>query len=133
MMTDYIHRPSVPSSFAVPIQGSGNDDDGAEDAKNRWVRTGCHCKLKICTYNARSLSSDNRVIEFEDEIAMIKFDIIGNSETRRKGDGCLTPNTSGHTFYYKCGDTFRRGAGFIVSNSPASRVCLTGWPRSPSG
>ena len=85
MMTDYIQRPPVPSSSGFPIQGSGNDDAGAEGAKNRWVRTGCHWQLKICTYNARSLSSDERVTEFEDEIAKIKFDIIGISETRRKG------------------------------------------------
>ena len=113
--TLHIQRPSVPSSSGVPIQGSGNDDNRAEGAKNNWVRTGCHWKLKICTYNARSLSSDHRVIEFEDEIARIKFDIIGISETRRKGEGCLTLNTSGHTFYYKGGDTCHRGVGFIVN------------------
>ena len=73
MMTDYIQRPSVPSSSEVPIHGSENEDDGAEGAKNRWVRTGCHGKLKLCTYNARSLSSDDRVTEFEDKIARIKF------------------------------------------------------------
>ena len=99
----------------------------------------CHWKLlQICTYNARSLSSDDRVTEFEDEIARIKFDIIGISETRRKGEGCLTLNTSGHTFYYNGGDTCHRGVGFIVNKniaamSPASRVCLTGWPSSLSG
>ena len=122
MMTDYVQRPSVPSSSEVPIQGSGNDDDGTEGAKNRWVRTGCHWKLKICTYNARSLSSDDRVTEFEDEIARIKFDIIGISETRRKGEGCLTLNTSGHTFYYKGGDTGHRGVGFIVNKNIAGNV-----------
>ena len=89
-----MQRPSVPISSGFPIQGSGNDDDGAEGAKNRWVRTGCHWKLKICTYNARSLSSDDRVTEFEDEIAKIKFDIIGISETRRKGN--LITNSKAH-------------------------------------
>ena len=122
MMTYYIQRPSVPSSSEVPIQGSGNDDDGAEGAKNRWVRTVCHWKLKICTYNARSLFSDDRVTLFEDEIANIKFDIIGISETRRKGEGCLTHNKSGHTFYYKGGDTCHRGVGFIVSKNIAGNV-----------
>ena len=122
MTTYYIQRPSVPSSSGVPTQGSGNDDDGAEGAKNRWVLTGCHWKLKICTCNARSLSSDDRVIEFEDEIARIKFDIIGISETRRKGEGCLTLNTSCHTFYYKGGDTCHRGVGFMVNKNIAGNV-----------
>ena len=121
-MIEYVPRPSVPSSSGVPIQGSGNDVDGAEGAENRWVRTGCHWKLKICTYNARSLSSDDRVTEFEEEIARIKFDIIGISETRRTGEGCLTPNTSGHTFYYKGGDTYHRDVGFIVNKSIACNV-----------
>ena len=130
MMTDYVQRPSVPSSSEGPIQGSGNDDDGTEGAKNRWVRTGCHWKLKICTYNARSLSSDDSVTEFEDEIARIKFDIIGISETRRKGEGCLTLNTSGHTFYYKDGDTGHRGVGFIVNKKEGRRLPYTQhkWP-----
>ena len=122
MTTDYVQRPSVPSSAGVPIQGSGNDDDGAEGAKNRWVRTGCHWKLKICTHNARSLSFDDRVKEFEDEIAKIKFDIIGIRETRRKGEGCPTLNTSGHTFYYKVGDTCHRGVGFIVNKNIAGNI-----------
>ena len=90
-----------------------------DGAKNRWVRTGCNGKLKICTYNARTLPSDDRVNEFEDEIARIKFDNIGISETRRKGEGCLTLNTSGHTLYYKGGDTCHKGAGFIVNKNIA--------------
>ncbi len=62
------------------------------------------------------------VISFEEEIARIKFDIIGITETRRKGEGCLTFNTSGHTFYYKGGDTCHRGVGFIVNKNIAGNV-----------
>ena len=72
--------------------------------------------------HARSLSSDDRVTEFEDEVAKIKFDIIGISETRRKGEGCITLNTSGHTFYYEGGDTCHRGVGFIVNKNIAGNV-----------
>ena len=117
MMTDYTQRHSVPNSSGVPIQCTGHDDDRAEDAKNRGIRTGCHWTLNICTYNARSLSSDDRVIEFEDLIARIKFDIIGISETRRNGEDCLTLNTSGYTFYYKGGDICHRGVGFTVTKN----------------
>ena len=70
----------------------------------------------------RSKDDGERVIEFEDEIARIKFDIIGISETRRKGEGCLTLNTSGHTFYYKGGDTCHRGVGFIVNKNITGNV-----------
>ena len=46
----------------------------------------------------------------------------GISETRRKGEGCLTLTTSGHTFYYKGGYTCHRGVGFIVNKNIAGNV-----------
>ena len=39
-----------------------------------------------------------------------------------KGEGCLSLNTSGHTFYYKSGDTCHRGVGFIVNKNIAGNV-----------
>ena len=89
MADKWNQRPSVPSSPRVTTQGSGKHDNGAEGAKNFWVRTGCQWKLKICTYNARSLFSDDRLHELEDELDRINFDIVGICETRRKGEGCL--------------------------------------------
>ena len=122
-MTDkWNQRPSVPSSSRVTTQGSWKHDNGAEGAKNLWVRTGCQWKLKICTYNARSLSSDDRLHELEDELDRINFDIVGICETRRKGEGCLTLNKSGHQFYYKGGSTHQNGIGFIVNENTAGNV-----------
>ena len=69
-----------------------------------------------------TLSSDDRVTLFEDDIARIKFDVIGISETRRKGEGCLALNTNGHTFYYKGGDTCLRGVCVIVNKNIASNI-----------
>ena len=57
-------RPSVPRSSEAPSQGGGKVDKRAEGAKNLWVRTGCHWNMKICTYNARSLSFGDRILEF---------------------------------------------------------------------
>ena len=51
--------------------------------------------MKISPYNAISLTSDDRILEFVDELAKIKFDIIEISEARRKGEGCSTLNSSG--------------------------------------
>ena len=79
---------------------SGSVNKGEEGAKNLWVRTGCHWDLNICTYNARSLSSDDRMIKLEEEISRIKWNIIGLSEVRRKGKGSITLNNTGHTVYY---------------------------------
>ncbi|KAK4324387.1 hypothetical protein Pmani_004947 [Petrolisthes manimaculis] len=122
-MTDDIgQRPSVPSSSGVTTQGSGRHDKGAEGAKNHWGRIGCHWKLKICTYNTRSFSSDNRMLEFEEELKKINFDIIGISEARRKGEGCLTLTNSGHCLYYKGGDTCQNGVSFLVHKNIAGNV-----------
>ena len=137
-MTDkWNQRSSVPSSSRVTTQGSGKHNNGAEDAKNLWVRTGYQWKLKLCTYNARSLSSDDRLHELEDELDRINFDIVGICETRRTGEGCLTLNKSGHQFYYKGGNTHQNGIAFMVNKtlpatSRASKAFLTEWPNSPS-
>lgn len=42
-------------------------------------------QLHIATYNVRTLSSYERLIELEESIQEIKYDIIGISETRRLG------------------------------------------------
>ena len=89
--------PSVHSSSGVHVHGSGSVNKGAEGAKNLWVWTGCHCDLNICTYNARSLSSDDRMIELEEEISRIEWNIIGLSEVRRKDKGSIILNNKGHS------------------------------------
>ena len=52
-------RPSVSSSSETPTQGSRKVHNRVKGAKNLWVQTGCYCNMKICTYDARSLSSDD--------------------------------------------------------------------------
>ena len=56
-------RPSVPSSSRVTTQGSGKHDNGAEGAKNLWVRTGCQWKLKI-QYARTTLDHSLQMIGF---------------------------------------------------------------------
>ena len=82
-------RPSVPSSFQTTDHGSGRNGKRAEGAKNLWVRTGSLKELTIGTYNARSLLSDDRLLELELELDNIKWDIIGLCEVRRKGEALL--------------------------------------------
>ena len=114
--------PSVPSSSGVHVYGIGSVNKGAEGAKNLWVQKGCHWDLNICTYNARSLSSDDRVIELGDEISRMKWNIIGLSEVRRKGKGSIILNNSGHTVYYSGSDEQRYGVGFMVNKNIAHNV-----------
>ena len=63
-----IRRPSVPSTSGIHVYDSVSVNKDAEGARKLWVRTGCYCYLNICTYNARSLSFDDRMIELEEKI-----------------------------------------------------------------
>ncbi|XP_068738543.1 craniofacial development protein 2-like [Montipora capricornis] len=120
-------RPSVLSSSEAPSQGSGKEENRAEGTKNLWVRTGCHWNMRICTYNARSLSSDDRMLEFGDELAKINFDVVGISEVQRKGEGCISLANSGHNLYHIGGNTCHRGVGFVVHKN------ITGYGTSFKG
>ena len=114
--------PSVPSSSGATTQGSGKISKGTEGAKNLWFKTGCHWKLDIGTYNARTLLSDSRVNELEEELSNIKFDVIGLSEVRRKGTGRITLSKSEHHFYWKGGHESKYGVGFIVNKNIAGNI-----------
>ena len=78
--------------------------------------------MNICTDNARSLSSDDCMIELEEEISRIKWNIIGLSEVRRKGKGSIILKNTGHTLYYSGSDEQRHGVGFIVNKNIAHNV-----------
>lgn len=69
-------------------------------------------QLYIATYNVRTLSSYERVIELREAVMNIKYDIIGISEVRRSGNKiseyedfilCYTGQTPG-----------KYGVGFII-------------------
>ncbi|XP_030850228.1 uncharacterized protein LOC590229 [Strongylocentrotus purpuratus] len=92
-------RPPVPSSSFVPDQGGDPIKHGAGGAKNPWVRTGHQWKLNIATYNVRSLLQEERLLELEEELQGIKWDIVGLGEVRRRGEE-LTVLKSGHHFYH---------------------------------
>jgi len=42
--------------------------------------------MHICTYNIRTFREEEKRKEFEEEISKIKWDIIGLSETKCKGE-----------------------------------------------
>ncbi|CAH0729654.1 unnamed protein product, partial [Brenthis ino] len=57
-----------------------------------------HTPLYICSYNARSLSSDEKLLEFKESISKTKHDIIGLAEIRRMGYNILEDQD--HIFYF---------------------------------
>lgn len=70
--------------------------------------------LWLCSYNIRTLLSEERMIELEEELQKIKWDVIGLSEVRRRGENQVTLR-SGNLFHYKgLEDKSEGGVGFIV-------------------
>ena len=65
-------RPSVPSHLPIPDSGNGQTRRQAEGAKNPWVTIGSHTGLPIATYNARTLSSREKMLEMELALDKIK-------------------------------------------------------------
>ena len=69
-----------------------------------------------------TISSDDSILEFGDELATINFDNVEISEVRRKGEGGSTLTSSGHNLYYIGGNTCHRGVGFLVHKKIAGNV-----------
>lgn len=100
----------------IPGYGSNRTRQNAEGAKNPRSRSGYHSrrKLLIATYNTRTLGSDQKILELENELSHIKWDILGLCETRRKGEAEMTLQ-SGNVLYYKGDENMSEGGvGFLV-------------------
>lgn len=57
-------------------------------ALSHWFRPGCQGKrqLYITTYNTRTPSSDEKLLELEEELKQVHWDTLAMSEIRRKGE-----------------------------------------------
>ena len=88
----------VPSGTErVHDQGGGSGQLGlrAGGAKNFWVKESCRkrvCRLKIVTYNGKTLLRDELIQEREEEIreTRLVWDVIGISEVRRPHESFIT-------------------------------------------
>lgn len=68
--------------------------------------------LYICTYNARSLLSNERLLELKEAISQINYDIIGLAEIRRTGYNIIEDDE--HIFCYFGETKGQYGVGFLV-------------------
>nr|XP_037868983.1 craniofacial development protein 2-like [Bombyx mori] len=119
-------RPLVPGGPAIPGYGSGHGNGGARGAKNPRQRSGYHPpsqrQLALVTYNVRTLRLDEKLIELEEEMNKLRWDVIGLSEIRREGEDTKTLQ-SGHLFYYREGEQKSQGGvGFIVHKSLINNI-----------
>ena len=78
--------------------------------------------LHIATYNVRSLLGEDRLVELEEELKQVKWNIIGLAETRRHGE-CITKLVSGNVLYTIGQDNkSQAGVGFLVHKDIAKNV-----------
>ena len=114
-------RPPVPSSMDVCDLGGGSGPPRLHTggAKNIWVKKNHHIRgdrLKIATYNVRTLLKDEHVQELEDELKEnnMKWDVIGLGEVRRREES-FTTLQSGHLMYHSEANNGQAGVGFLVN------------------
>ncbi|XP_044766144.1 craniofacial development protein 2-like [Coccinella septempunctata] len=90
------------------------DSGGDKHLRNRKVHYSTNRTLHIATFNTRSLLSQERLTELECEVENIKWDVIGLSEVRRRGEQLITLK-SGHNLYY-AGEEDKSigGTGFLI-------------------
>lgn len=89
---------------------SGGDNHLAKKPK----RYGKVKTMYIATYNTRTLLSEERLTELECELENIKWDIVGLSEVRRRGEQLVTLK-SGHSLYCVGDDNSSvGGTGFLI-------------------
>jgi len=77
--------PSHGNSAILVSHGSGSGNSGVGGAKNHRSRHGYHKirPLALVTHNIRTLRTDERITEQEEELSKIRWDIVGLSEVRR--------------------------------------------------
>ena len=115
-------RPPVPSSIDVCDLGGGSGPPRVHTlgANNLWVKKNHHIRgerLKIATYNVRTLLKDEHVQELEEEELKennMKWDAIWFGEVRRKGESFTTLH-SGHLLYHSEANNRQAGVGFLIN------------------
>ena len=110
-------RPPVPSSMDVCDLGGGSGQPRLHTggAKNLWVKKNHHImgeRLKIATYNVRTLLKDERVQELKEN--NMNWDVMGLGEVRRKEES-FTTLQSGHLLYHSEVNNGQSGVGFLIN------------------
>lgn len=72
-------------------------------------------KLYVATYNVRSLSSYERLIELQESLVGVKYDIIGLAEVRRLGS--KIEEYKDFILFYKGETPGKHGVGFLIKTS----------------
>ena len=113
------NKPRHPVSNSMDVCdlgcGSGPPRLHTGDAKNIWVKKNHHTRgerLKIASYNVRTLLTDEHEQELEEN--NMKWDVIGLGEVRRIEER-FTTLQSGHLLYHSEANNGQAGVRFLVN------------------
>ncbi|XP_044749740.1 craniofacial development protein 2-like [Coccinella septempunctata] len=105
----------------VCLEDSGGGKNSYHPIKTNRKRFQKSQLLYIATYNAKTLSTDEKLLELEEELKNVKWDIIGISEARRIGEGEVVLQ-SGNTLCYSGEETALRGVGILVHKRHRDKI-----------
>ncbi|VDM57848.1 unnamed protein product [Angiostrongylus costaricensis] len=78
--------------------------------------------VTICTYNARTLASESSIEDLLMEVRMIKYDVIGLNETRRRQPFKAVYDTGEELFLGTCNSRGVGGVGVLVNTSLSMNI-----------
>lgn len=115
-VTPSLGRPQYPANEGDTMPGDpdtilhGRDVVGPATS----TPTPTHQDIKICTFNVKTLSTEEKIVELDAALDHIKWDVVGLCEVKRLGE-CLLEKKNGHIFYYYGETKGHYGVGFMVN------------------
>ncbi|XP_063635113.1 uncharacterized protein LOC134805838 [Cydia splendana] len=100
------------------------NSSGVRGAKNLRQRSGYppRRRLALVTHNIRTMRTDEKICELEEELSRLHWDIVGLCEVRREGEDTTTLK-SGNLLYHREGDQQSQGGvGFLVHKSLVNNI-----------
>ena len=78
--------------------------------------------LNLATYNVRTLGSEAKIIDLEDQLKSFNWDVIGLSEVRRKDEGQITLKSGNCLFWHGSSSGRVGGVGFIINKNIENKI-----------
>ncbi|CAH2217276.1 jg3147 [Pararge aegeria aegeria] len=88
---------------------------------SRIPKKDCPAKLDLAMYNARTLRTDEKLIELEEAVSKLHCTMIGLSAVRREVEDTIILKSS-NLFYYQKGEQSQGGVGFMVQKSLVNNI-----------
>lgn len=93
-------RPQYPANEGDTIPGDPSSTCHGRSAAGHATSTTTQLNLNICSMNVRTLKSEDRLIELEEALKHINWDILGLSEVRRLGEEVMERENGGIFYHF---------------------------------